>query len=88
VGSGVPAPAAARLADGVRRADGCRGRNAYERTTDELVAGPRRELGEEATAELATLLDPLAAALVDAGGVPVGVGLGSPWPPVPGAWVR
>jgi len=75
-------------ADGELTAAGRRGRNAYERATDELAAGPWRELGPEATDELATLLHPLAVALVDAGGVPVGGGLGSPWPPVPGAGVR
>ncbi|HZB19757.1 MAG TPA: hypothetical protein VE463_07940, partial [Blastococcus sp.] len=47
----------------------------------------RRAAPATATDELATLLHPLAAAVVGAGGVPVGGGLGSPWPPVPGAGV-
>ena len=75
-------------ADGELTDTGRRVRRAYERTTDELAAGPWRELGPEATDELATLLHPLAAAVVEAGGVPVGGGLGSPWPPAPGAEVR
>jgi hypothetical protein len=58
---------------------------AYERLTDELAAGPWRRLGARRLAEVVSLLEPLCAAVVDAGGVPVGDGLGSPWPSVPGA---
>jgi hypothetical protein len=72
-------------ADGDLTGQGRDARRAYERTTDELAEGPWRGIGAAATDELAGLLEPLAAAVVDAGGVPVGGGLGSPWPPIPGA---
>ena len=57
----------------------------------EFASGERlRRLLEltETRDELATLLHPLTAAVVAAGGVPVGGGLGSPWPATPGAEVR
>jgi hypothetical protein len=74
-------------ADGELAGEGRDARRGYEHTTDELAEGPWQGIGTEATAELAGLLHPLATAVVDAGGVPVGGGLGSPWPPVPGAEV-
>ncbi len=57
------------------------GRAAYEGITDTLADQPYRALGTEATEELERLLRSLAGAVVDAGGVNVGRGLGSPWPP-------
>ncbi len=56
-------------------------REGYEAETDRLAAGPFAALGDAGTEELYTSLRRLAKAVVDAGGVPVDRGLGSPWPP-------
>lgn len=70
---------------GALTAAGWHGHRACEQLTDELAAGPWRHMGDRRLVELVGLLEPLAAAVVAGGGVPVGAGLGSPWPPTPGA---
>lgn len=64
---------------------GRRAHREYEQLTDDLAEGPWRHLGDARLAEVVALLEPLATAVVAGGGVPVGGGLGSPWPPTPGA---
>ena len=56
-------------------------RAAYEAATDRLAAAPWLGLGAKQTDELAELLRPLAALVVNGGADAMRVGLGSPWPP-------
>lgn len=70
---------------GALTVSGWREHRAYEQLTDDLAAGPWGHLGDGRLLEVVSLLHPLAAAVVAGGGVRVGGGLGSPWPPTPGA---
>jgi hypothetical protein len=68
-------------ADGALTPAGHAVREGYETETDRLAAGPFDALGADRIEELYASLARVATAVVDAGGVPVERGLGSPWPP-------
>ena len=68
-------------ADGRLTAAGVALRQRIEDDTDRLAAPITDAIGEDGAAELATLLRPLATAVMDAGVVPTLNNMGVPWPP-------
>ena len=53
--------------------------------TDRLAIGPWEQVGAERAGRLAALMQPLAAAVMDAGEIPVPNPIALPWPPPPAA---
>ena len=69
--------------DGELTAAGRTLRSAVERATDTAAAAPWRTLGPNRTRRLADLLQPVAAAVMDSGLLPLPNPIGTTWPPDP-----